>query len=302
MAKTLAANLGDSQIALMDAAFLISGTDKIVIDQVTTIKREFMAKSIDLPRYTKLAKATTPLTDGTAPTPVALADTKVTITPAEQGNVTTTTNLANLQTGGKADLAAAQLHGQNMAETANALGLIVGEAGSNILLANAAASEAAIVAGDTVQASDLNYVYNRLSRANVPMFPGETYIAVAHPDVLEDVKLLTGFVEIQKYKDAGVLLQNEIGVFKGFRWLSSAGVTINTDAGAAAVDTYHTQFYGINGIGKAVSQEPRLVISGPFDALQRELNIGWYGVFKYSIVDSDAHWIITSSSSLGANV
>ncbi len=296
-----ASSFDDSQIALMDQAFIVSSSDAIVIDQFVDYERSIGAKSIDLTKYPKLSKATSALTDGTDPDAVGMTDSKVTFTPAEHGNVVTTTKLASLQSGGKADLGAARVVGMNMAESLNAIGLQAGEAGSNVRLANSAASEGAIVAGDTVQASDLNYVYNRLARNNIQRFDGDAYVAIVHPDVAEDIKLLSNFEGVQKYADAFTLLRNEIGMYKGFRFVTSTGVSVNSDAGASAVDTYHSQFIGRNALGKAVSYDPELKITGPFDKLGRNVNVGWYAVLDYGIVDQDAHWIITSSSSYGSN-
>ncbi|HHM02218.1 MAG TPA: N4-gp56 family major capsid protein [Caldithrix abyssi] len=222
-------------------------------------------------------------------------------TPAEYGNVVTTTKLANLQSGGKADLDAARVVARNMVETLNALGGMAAAASANVRLANGAASEGAIVAADLIQASDLDYVHNRLHRKNIDKFDGELYVALAHPDVIDDVKQQTGFTDVAKYADAMQLLRNEIGVYKGFRWVSTAGMPVNTDAGNLTVDTYDTAFLGRNALGKAVSWVPELKITGPFDKLGRLVNVGWYGVLKYGIVDQDALWIITSASSFGAN-
>ncbi len=301
MAITTAAVLDDSQIALMDKAFLIEAGDKIVVDQFVDYKKDINAKSIDITKYAKLAKATTPLTDGTDVTEVAMSDTKVVFTPEEYGNVVTTTKLANLQSGGKADLGAARVVARNMVETLNALGGAAAAASANVRLANGAASEGAIVATDLIQASDLDYVHNRLHRKNIDKFDGELYVALAHPDVIDDVKQQTGFTDVAKYADAMQLLRNEIGVYKGFRWVSTAGMPVNTDAGNLTVDTYDTAFLGRNALGKAVSWVPELKITGPFDKLGRLVNVGWYGVLKYGIVDQDALWIITSASSFGAN-
>jgi len=298
---TRAADFDDSQIALMDQAFTIAATDAIVIDQFVDYERDIGAKSIDLTNYPKMSRATTPLTDGTDVDRVRLTDTKVTFTPTEYGNVVGVTKLNNLQSGGKAPLGTAAVVGQNMVETMNAVGIIAGEAGTNIRLANGAGSEAAIVAADVIQEADLDYVHNRLSRQNIAFFEGENYIAIAHPDVISDVKLQTGFIAAAKYADAIQLMKNEIGIWKGFRWVRTTGVTVNTDAGAATCDTYHTQFIGHNALGRADSEVPHLTITGPFDRLGRVINLGWYGVTDYGIVDQNAHWIITSASSFGAN-
>jgi len=292
----------DSLILLMDQAFIVEAKDAIVIDQLIDYERQIGAKSIDLTKFAKLDRATTPLTDGTDPDRVAMSDTKVTLTPAEYGQAVGRTLLASLQTGGKADLGTARVVAQNMAETLNAVGLIAGEAGTNIRLANGAGSEGAIVAGDVIQLADLNYIHNRLARGNIMKFEGDMYMAVCHPDVASDIKQSADFVAVHKYADTVKLIKNEIGSYAGFRWVVSSGCSVNADAGAGAVDTYHTQFFGQNSMGRAVSKDPTMVISGPFDTLGRILNVGWLGVVQYKIIDQDAHWIITSASSFGTNV
>lgn len=293
----------DSILTLMDQAFLISGGsgDNIIIDQFVDYKRSIGAKSIDLTKYAKLAKVTSALSETVDPDGVQMSDTKVTLTPAEYGNVVTTTKLASIQSGGKADLGASAVVGMNAAESLNALGIVAGEAGTNVRMANSAANEGAIAAGDTVQAGDLAYVYNRLSRANVLPFDGGFYVAIVHPDVADDIALISGWSDVQKYADAFQILKNEVGMYKGFRFIKSTGVTVNADAGASAVDTYHSQFFGRNALGKAVSRDVSQMVTGPFDKLQRFVHLGWYGMVDYSIIDQDAHWLITSSSSYGSN-
>jgi len=300
---TTAAQLDDSVITLMDQAFLLAAQDNIVIDQFVDVKRDIKAKSIEIAKYPKLAKKTTPLTDGVEVDSEGLTDTKVPFTPAEYGNVVTTTKLANLQTGGKADLATAAVVAMNMVETLNRLGCMGLQASTNIRLANSAASEAALVAADVIKDADLEYIHNRLFRANIPRFDGELYVALAHPDVISDLKKAanSNWQDVSKYADALSVLRNEMGIYKGFRWVATAGMEPNEDAGAEAVDSYDTAFIGRNALGKAVSQEPGLTITGPFDKLGRMMHIGWYGVLKYGLVDQNSLWVIKSASSYGAN-
>ena len=96
-------------------------------------------------------------------------------------------------------------------------------------------------------------------------------------------------------------MQNEIGMLGGFRIISSPLVSVNTDAGNSTVDTYHSQFYGFNAFGYAESDAPGGVISGPFDNLGRFVDVGWYGVYEFGLVDTNAHWLVTSASSIGSN-
>lgn len=301
MAITMAATLDDSVIALMDQAFLLESADNIVIDQFVDYKKDIGAKSIDLPKFAKLDKVESALTDGTEATAVAQSDTKVTLTPAEYGNVVTNTRLANLQTGGKADLAAAKNIAINMVESSNRLGCLAAQASTNILIANSVALEASLVATDVIQATDLDYVHNRLYRKNIAMFPGEAYVAIAHPDVISSIKTLSGFEDVMKYANPQMMLKNEIGMYKGFRWVSTNGVKVNADAGSGTVDTYDTIYLGRNALGKAVSFVTDMVYAPARDNLNRLINIGWYGVFQYGIIDQDALWITISGSPYGDN-
>jgi hypothetical protein len=89
-------------------------------------------------------------------------------------------------------------------------------------------------------------------------------------------------------------------MFGGFRVIESPLVTINADAGAGAVDTYHSQFYGQNAFGYVQSEAPHPTIAQN-DKMNRFYHIGWYGVYEFGIVDANAHTLVTSASSIGSN-
>lgn len=305
MAKTLAANVDNSVFTIMMKAFLISNLDRIVYEQFVTWREDVAAKAIEFPEYAKLALATTALTDGTNATPVALSDSQHLLTPAEYGLAVQPTNLAKLQTDGLVGMAAAQAVGINQAETNNRLGFEALAASTNIILANGAASEGAIAAGDTTQEDDADDAFTDLQTTNAVAFGGPTgpaYVAIAHPHVLSDVRKLTGWENAKKYADPENLLKNEVGMFKGFRYLSTTGNDINTDAGAGTVDTYDTPYFGMNALGKAISEDPHMTLhEDGSDPHRRSLFIGWYGVFVFGIIDQNALTIIISSSAKGSN-
>lgn len=293
--------LDNHLIEAYDAEFIISadGTLTRGLPSLATIKRAAKQKSFKFTVYSKMALATTALDEDDDVTSTALSDSEITLTPAEYGAVITTTKLVNLQSGGVPDLAAARLAALNMSETMEKNMILVGEAGTNELIVNQTA-EASLTASDTLTASYVKRAYNKLDRAGIP----GPYIALAHPDVIFDLQAETGetaWTRVNNYADPSIVLKNEIGMFGGFRWISSPLVSINTDAGSGAVDTYHTQFFGYNAFGYAESQTPGGTLTGPFDKLGRFVNIGHYGVYDFGIVDSNAHWLVTSASSIGSN-
>jgi len=294
-----ATQLADRLITIYDNEFIVSaeGTLTKGLPSLATQKRSGKAKTWSFTIYSKLTVQTSALTEDTDPTSEAMADTAVTITPAEYGNVVTPTALIRAQSGGMVDIAAVRLTALNMAESIEKKMILVGEAGSNELIV--AANEASLAAGNVITAAYVKQAFSKLRTSGIP----GPYIAVAHPHVIFDLQAATGtqgWTEISNYADPQSILRNEIGMFGGFRWIESPLVTINADAGAGAVDSYHTQFFGYNAFGYSESQVPGGVMTSS-DKLARFVNVGWFGIYEFGIIDSNAHWLVTSASAMGAN-
>ena len=315
MAVTNAAAITDSAIAMMQKAFFISASDNIVIDQFASYKFQEKAKSVDFVKFSKLGKASSALTDdGGDAANEAVVDAKVTLTPLEYGNVVTVTSLSTLHSGGKIDLAVPKLIGTNLAESVNSLGLARLNASTDSDINDYYSAEATsagtfnttdadsdLVAGDTINYNMLQQAHNDLISANVQPFAGGYYTLIVHPHVAGDIVKLTEFKDYNKYTSQERLFKNEIGALSGFRIVTSTGAPIGTNTGTSNVDGYHSFAIGQNAFGKAVSLEPELRITGPFDNLGRAYNLGWYGVFQYDVIDGNALVRLNTASSYGAN-
>lgn len=296
--------LDDSLVLAFAQQFLIAAAEQGVGDQFVSIKEDIGAKSIQFTKYAQVALATTPLTEDADVVSTAMSDTQILLTPAEYGMAITKTELASLQTGGKIDAAAAKLVGINMGRTQDALCIAAGEASSNVLDLGET-SKGAITASNIMTVAQLNIMYNKLSRENIMPLADGQYIALMHDDVIHDLRNASGagsWQDLTKYQDHVTVLRNEVGSLGGFRVVRDNHCKLEADAGAGStVDVYSSQFLGFNALGKAISRAPQLVISGPFDKLARFVNVGWKGVFKYGIIDQDAHWLCLSASSVGVN-
>ena len=178
MAINTKAVLSDSAVDLMTQAVIISGNSVNKIDAYVTQKEEEAANSISFTVYSRTSKATTPLTDGTDATSESMADTKFLLDPEEYGKVITTTTSANLATGGKADLAAAELVGINLGETTDTLGLLAIEAGTNTFTATTV---------DTLSKGDLRRAYTELSAKGIAKFEDGRYVAFLNPEEVADI-------------------------------------------------------------------------------------------------------------------
>jgi N4-gp56 family major capsid protein len=293
----------DSSIVLaFEQSFLVANGQNNVMDQLAQVNTSIGAKSIQMTKYARLALATTPLSETEDATRQTMSDTAILFTPAEYGTVVTRTNLASLQTGGKADLAAAQVVGMNAGSTMDKLAVNALSASGNVIYAGAG-SEAGLLAADVLDAAFLNKMYNKLARNNVPTING-AYVAVLHDDQIHDLRASSGagsWQDVVKYTDAMPALANEVGMFKGFRIVRNQNINFADQAGAGLVDAYSGLFLGFNALGKAESQAMSLRVTGPFDALGRFVNVGWYTVAQYGIVDTDAVYVGVTSSSVGNN-
>lgn len=298
------AQVDDSIIQEFDQQFIIAAAEMGVMDQFASYRRRIGAKSISLPKYDVLGLNTTPLTETEDVDSAALSDSEILFVPQEHGKVVTRTELASLQTGGTVDVAAARLVGMHAGRLYDRLAIEALEAGTQVFLPGSVASEGALVGTDVMDTTFLNKLYNKLSRQNILPLAGGMYVAVMHDDVIHDLRASAGagsWQDINKYARPEEVLRNEVGMLCGFRIVRDNLITINADAGNTTVDTYHTLCMGFNALGKVESLPQTMVMAGPFDKLQRFVNIGWKGVCKYGIVDNDALVVGTTASSVGAN-
>ncbi|MDM0042139.1 N4-gp56 family major capsid protein [Variovorax sp. J22R193] len=271
-------------------------------DQLISKKVEINAKNIQMPKYSRMATAVTPLVETDDLTSVALADTKVTFTPVEYGNAITITSLASLQTGGLVDAAAASLIGTNYGETMDQIAINAMDASTNTYVIGATA-EGSVAAGQVASGAFLNVFYNKLARGNVPMINGR-YVMMAHDDVIADLRADTAvgsWTDVVKYTGAQEVLANEVGMYKGFAVVRNNRSTYADQTGGGTVDLYSSYFLGANALGKATSKPGSIILTGPFDKANRFFNLAWYEVSHTQILDQTGIWVGKCASSVGTN-
>lgn len=295
--------LDNSAVLAFEQAFMVSAGQDNVMDQLAQYNTVIGAKSIEMTKYARLPKAITPLGEYDESGRVTMADTQILFTPAEHGQAITTTKLSSLQSGGKVDLAAAQVVGINAGSTTNQLAVNALNASSQVIFAGTAGTEAGVAAGDVMTPQFINRMYNQLARRNIMKIDG-MYVAVLHDDQIHDLRNATGagsWQDLAKYTDGVTPLRNEVGMISGFRIVSNNDIIFADQGGAGTVDVYRGLFLGANALGKAESSPLRLTLTGPFDALGRFVNIGWHWVGQYGIVDTDAVFVGGTASSVGNN-
>jgi N4-gp56 family major capsid protein len=256
---------------------------------------------------TALSTATSALAETTEPTPVTLNDSQKTITLAEYGNAIKRTNKASVTSMFNLEMADVREIAANMEESVDIIARDILVAGTQVYRVNDRATRGAVVAGDTFTANQLRRARAFLMGKNTPYMPGaDMYVGVIHPDVSYDLQVESGnqaWIGPHVNVDTNAIYTGEIGALGGVRVVENANAKIFVDAGAGStVDVYITLVMGFQALGEAVGTPQHVVISGPFDDLQRFVSVGWYGLLGFGRIRENSLVRIESSSSLATNV
>ncbi len=122
----------------------------------------------------------------------------------------------------------------------------------------------------------------------------ESYIAICHPDLRQDIQALPGFVSVEKYSDQGDAIEGEIGGVEGVRFITTtqavpfkdagdtAGVGNCVSTGGAKADVYPVLIFAEDAIGCATlggmdSLRSKVVMPkpGPGDPLGQRGTVAW---------------------------
>lgn len=291
---------------------------ELYFDDFATVKTTpttHNGSAVYFPFLTEMAAATTPLTEGTDVTPVSIADTGVTLTLAEYGNVVNYTSRWLATSFVPLIPGLANLLGFNAGISIDTIALATVAAGTNVAYGGAATSRVTVAAGHTISSANVRLSYARLRSLNVQRING-AYRAYVHPDVMYDLKSETGEVgwrAVHTYSAPENILMGSPGYYEGFFWVDTPRTTVRVNAGVGSVvDVYDTYFVGAEGIAKGFSTGTHLdgqnmgpapiTVRGPIvDSLYREAPMGWYWFGAYGIYRQESVRRLETSSSIANN-
>jgi len=254
-----------------------------------------------------IAPATSAISETVEPTPVNINDTQKQITLAEFGNAVKPSKKFKLTSFLNLDTAIPREVGAHMEESVDIIARDVLVAGTNVIYAGAATSRVTVAATHIIVANNVRRARAFLAGKNTPAPPGSTmYVGFIHPDVNYDLQAESGqqaWSAPHVYQDTNNIYTGEVGSLSGVRFVENANSRNFANAGVGGtVDVYVTLFVGMQALGEAVGESQHMVISGPFDDLQRFVSIGWYGMLGYGRVREDSLTRLESASSIGINV
>ena len=293
-----------------DKVFLERAKLTLVYDigaQVKKIKRN-MGATVKWNRMTPLPVATTPLTEGTTPSAVAMSTTVVSATAVQYGNWTQTSDFYELTSIDQDLKEQAEVMGQNAGETIDTLIRDELNGGGTVQIVNSA-DLTAVATTDIIDGVEIRKARRALFLAKAPKFADGHYRSVIPTSVASDLRGDSEWLDARRYVNTEDILSDEIGRLHGVRFVETNNEVIDADAGAGNVDVYSTFIFGSNAYGTvdlAGQSGPRIIVKNPnsgdtSNPLDLYGTVGWKVAHVSKVLN--VAWLIElkSASSFGAN-
>lgn len=279
--------------------------------QVKDLPRNAGTNVIKFRRYSNLAAATTPLTEGITPEGKKLASTEVLATVEQYGDFVVITDVLDYQSQDSVLLEATDILGDQYADTIDQLTRDIMASGTNKYYGGSGHTLRSQVADNEIITTTLidNAVLvlkNGLARKITRMVDPSTgyntvpipacYIGIVHTNVATAFKNKTNFpdfVPVEKYPSQRDTLPGEIGTYGEVRWIETTNAKVFTGEGADNVDVYGTLIFGSNAYGTSrISGEAvknivkPLGSAGTADPLEQRATSGWKATFVAKILNN----------------
>lgn len=283
---------------LYDPLHLLRVNQMVMFDkyaQARFVPANSGVKSMFAFRYRSLKPATTPLTEGVLPTESTIVREKVDFSVAQYGSYITYTDQFDLFDVDTVKGQFVDILGDQAALTADVVIRDVISAGTRVIYAGAATSRATVISGSTkILTTDLQLGILNLKNARAKKYTGyvsgstkldtkvlrPAYIGIVHPNVVEDLRGLTGFINAENYAYTNDLMEGEIGAWGDIRFVENTNAKQIT-GGAKVV--YITLVLGqdayasvsVRGKGGTEMIYKPLTSGGVENALNQKGSIGW---------------------------
>ena len=308
-------------------------------------KGTFTAKWRRYENLTPVETALTPISGAPSyPTRTAVQPTVTdyTATVAKYGNYISLNEEVDLVNPSSQDMKLAEVLGINAGQSLNRLQRNELEDNATVIYPSGSTADANTNASITL--GQIKLAVNNLNRQSAMTFTAMTkgdnaentspirpaYWGIAHSDVEEDIRLLTGFVAVERYAGQTQLADGEFGTVGGVRFISSpegsidlnagstGGTNVREDGGGTGADLYHTPIFGMDAVGslglstkhvkkiyKAGDRLPAVEMivkpkgsSGTADPLNEIATAGWKSFHAAKILNP--LWVYTARSAAGA--
>ena len=246
MANTTTTEIASARTEFFDKVLLVRALPKLVHDRWGQ-RRPLPtgnSKIIKFRRYSSLSTATSALSEGSQPTPVALSKTDITATVIQYGNVVQLTDMVTAINAESVLTETNELLGENAGESLDEIYRDTLVAGTTVQYSNGSARTdvSAIVTGEMLDKAIRTLKNNKASMITKMIKPGVNiatsgvrpgFWAICHPDVEYTLEKLTGWKNTSEYPSQTDVQADEIGAYKHIRFISTTKAKVFTDSGGA---------------------------------------------------------------------
>jgi N4-gp56 family major capsid protein len=246
-------------------------------------------------RYRNLLPATTPLTEGVLPAASNVYREKVEWTVAQYGSFITYTDIFDITDVDKVTNEFMTVLGYQAKETHDVIIRNTISNGNRVIYAGGAASRTALAtAGSMIIEDELDLALLNLKNARAKKYKSiltgstnsnttpirDAYIAITHPNVVNDLKKLPNWVGVEKYAYSKDIMSGEVGSYGEIRFIEDTNALVD-ESGSKPV--YITLVFGkeayasttIRGKGGTETIHKPLSAGGIENALNQRGSIGW---------------------------
>jgi len=278
--------------------------------QIRDIPAKSGSNTIKFRKYTALSTNTTALTEGTTPVGTQLAVTDITADVLQYGDFVTITDVVQYESVDAVLTEAAQVLGEQAAESIEELTRDVLVTGTNAQYSDNRANRYYILASSLVTANEIREAVANLAGGNAKKITNivnpdtgyatspinAAYVGIVHPKTVYTLKGLTGFIPVEQYANKADVMDGEVGALDEVRFIQTTKAKYWPSATASAiVDVYATLILGKDayGISRISGQAMKNIVKplgsgGTDDPLDQRTTSGWKATFVAKILDDTA--------------
>ena len=235
-------------------------------------------KTIEFRKFSSLAKATTPITEGVTPAGNKLNVSTITATVAQYGDYIVQSDVLELTSIDNTIVEATKILGKQAGLTLDTVVRDILVAGTSVQYAGGKDSRSALAATDTLSVEEIQKAVAFLRAQNAPTINGD-YVAIIHPYAAYDLMRDDEWIEAHKYAQPENLYAGEIGKIGGVRFVQTSEAKI-LDGGVFCTMILGEGAYGVTeitggGLQTIVKQKGS---AGTGDPLDQRSSVGWKAI------------------------
>lgn len=249
-------------------------------------------KTIQFRKFSPLAAATTPLTEGVTPAGNSLNVTNVTAQVSQYGDYIEISDVLDMTAIDPILVETGLLLGEQGGLTVDNIVRDVLAGGTTVQYAGGRASRAAITVDDKMTVAELKKAVRTLKRNKARKINGD-YVAIVEPGTTYDLQNDAEWKSAQEYSGSTKIFSGEIGKLYGVRFVETTEAKKVTGAGVGGIDVYCTLILGadaygmvdISGSGAVKNIVKSFGSAGTSDPLDQRATSGWKVLFTAKILE-----------------